>query len=670
MAVVPMQKVTLLGLQRDRKKLLELIQRRGVVEVSAEAEAPPGYTRTDSGKMLAHLDRCSRTVDQALDILQQYVPEKKSMLSSLEGPRQMTEAEYKQEVDTHEESIAAARRLTALARKVAECEGETVRIRTQLDSLKPWLELDVSMKLTGTRQTTAFIGTIPEALTLSELLGRLAAQAPEAEAVHAEIISTSTDQTAVFVLCIQSQRQMVGDALRAIGFSLPAVSAGTVPEEESRRLQEKQAAVQQEKADAEQEIRNLAPMRKRIEFLVDYYASRRVKYEAIDRMLHTKNVFVLEGYIPQPAIEDLKKAVERFEVWLEFETPPEGEQPPVLLKNSAFTEPAEGVVEMYSMPSVRDIDPTSIMSVFYYILFGMMLSDAAYGLLMAVGCFVLVKKFPRMKAGLKKSLKMFMWCGVSTFIWGALFGSWFGDAPQIIASVFFGVEFTVPALWFTPLDDPMRLLMFSFVLGIIHLYVGLGIQFYQLWKAGQKADAIYDVGAWYGLVTGLLVWLCSTELFQGIAGLSFTIPEVIVLIAQLLSAASALLIIFTAGRTSRKPVIRFLKGLYGLYNVTSYLSDILSYSRLLALGLATGVIASVINQMGSMMGPSVGGVILFIVVFLIGHVFNIGINLLGAYVHTNRLQYVEFFGKFYEGGGEKFKPFARTAKFIQFKEEK
>ena len=139
--------------------------------------------------------------------------------------------------------LSFARRLTPLARKVAECEGETVRIRTQLDSLKPWLKLDVSMKLTGTRQTTAFIGTISEALTQPELLGRLAAQAPEAEAVHAEIISTSTDQTVVFVLCEQSQRQMVGVALRAIGFSLPAVSAGTVPEEESRRLQEKLAAV-------------------------------------------------------------------------------------------------------------------------------------------------------------------------------------------------------------------------------------------------------------------------------------------------------------------------------------------------------------------------------------------------------------------------------------------
>lgn len=114
---------------------------------------------------------------------------------------------------------------------------------------------------------------------------------------------------------------------------------------------------------------------------------------------------------------------------------------------------------------------------------------------------------------------------------------------------------------------------------------------------------------------------------------------------------------------------RLLKGAYALYNVTGYLSDILSYSRLLALGLATGVIASVVNQMGAMGGKGPVGIILFILVFLIGQAINFGIELLGAYVHTNRLQFVEFFGKFYDGGGEKFKPFAVHTKFFKFKED-
>ena len=129
-------------------------------------------------------------------------------------------------------------------------------------------------------------------------------------------------------------------------------------------------------------------------------------------------------------------------------------------------------------------------------------------------------------------------------------------------------------------------------------------------------------------------------------------------------------IVLTSGRSSKSIGKRFLKGLYGLYGVSSYLSDILSYSRLLALGLATGVIASVFNQMGAMPGNNPLGVIIFIFAFVVGHTLNIGINVLGAYVHTNRLQFVEFFGKFFEGGGRKFAPFTTKTKYFKITEEK
>lgn len=668
MATVPMKKVRLFGLQRERKKLLELVQRMGIVEVT-EMMPEEGFARSDSTKQLAHLDRCIRTVDQALEILNQYVPEKKSLTASLNGPAELSDAEFERQVASHEEAIGAARQIVALSRKIAECGAESTRLQTKADALKPWLNLDISLASPGTAYTAALIGVIPEPVTLEQLLSRLAAEKPEAEAVHAEIISTSPDQTAIFVLCLKEQRQMVSEGLRAMGFSLPSVQTSKVPQVKYDSLLARKAEQEQIRAEQERQIVELAPMRDRIRFLADYYASRKVKYQVIDRLGQSKNVFVLQGYIPQPAEAALQRALEPYDAYAEFLDPAPDEQPPVLLKNNAVAAPAESVVEMYSMPSKHDIDPTAVMAVFYYVLFGMMLSDAAYGLIMAIGCFAVVKKFPRMSAGLKKMLQMFMYCGISTAVWGMLFGSWFGDAPAVIARTFFHSDFTIPALWFTPLSDPMRLLMFSFLIGIVHLYTGLGIQFYQLWRDGKKADAIYDVGLWYGLVTGLIVWLCSTEMFQGIAGMHFAIPAAVVTAAQVVSAISAVGIIITAGRASHKPVIRLLKGIYGLYGVTNYLSDILSYSRLLALGLATGVIAQVINQMGSMMGGGAAGAILFIVVFLIGHTFNIGINLLGAYVHTNRLQYVEFFGKFYEGGGESFKPFARTKQFVQLKED-
>ncbi len=265
---------------------------------------------------------------------------------------------------------------------------------------------------------------------------------------------------------------------------------------------------------------------------------------------------------------------------------------------------------------------------------------------------------------------MFFYCGISTTFWGVMFGGYFGDAVPVIAKTFFHSDFTIPPLWFAPLDDPMRLLMFSFLLGVIHLFTGLGVQFYQLARRKKFADALYDVVFWYFLVGGLILLLVSTEMFQDMAGLSLAMPPFVSTLAAVFAGVGAVGIVLTAGRESKSIGKRFLKGLYGLYGVSSYLSDILSYSRLLALGLATGVIATVFNQLGSMMGGGVFGAIFFIIVFVIGHVLNLAINLLGAYVHTNRLQYVEFFGKFYEGNGRKFAPFTANTKHFKITEEK
>ena len=137
-----------------------------------------------------------------------------------------------------------------------------------------------------------------------------------------------------------------------------------------------------------------------------------------------------------------------------------------------------------------------------------------------------------------------------------------------------------------------------------------------------------------------------------------------------LALVGAVLTVLTSGRSSKNISGKLGGGLYGLYNTASgYLGDILSYSRLLALGLSTGVIATVINLLGTMPGNKIAKLILFIGVFLLGHTANIAINLIGTYVHTNRLQYVEFFSKFYEGGGRSFTPLKADTKHFRFKEE-
>ena len=181
-------------------------------------------------------------------------------------------------------------------------------------------------------------------------------------------------------------------------------------------------------------------------------------------------------------------------------------------------------------------------------------------------------------------------------------------------------------------------------------------------------DMIYDVVLWYVLLIACVVFLLTVPTMADMLGVS-TLAASWQKPAGILMAVSAVGIILTGGRESKNWFKRILKGLYSLYGISSWLSDILSYSRLLALGLATGVIATVFNSMGSMGGNSPGGVIMFIIVFLIGNVLNLAINALGAYVHTNRLTYVEFFGKFYEGGGTAFRPFAVNTKYYKIKED-
>lgn len=249
-----------------------------------------------------------------------------------------------------------------------------------------------------------------------------------------------------------------------------------------------------------------------------------------------------------------------------------------------------------------------------------------------------------------------------------MFGGFFGDFLEVVSTTFFNTSWKTPTLWFNIMDALMQMLVFCMLLGLIHLYTGLAIQFYQLMRQKRYKDAVYDVVFWFGLVTGLVFILLDSALFQGIAQMEFHIPPVVVTVSGVVAAVCAVGIIATSGRESRG-IKRFLKGLYGLYGITSWLGDVLSYSRLMALGLATSVVGSVVNQMASMKGNGVVGVIMFIVIFLLGHTLNFGINVLGAYVHTNRLQYVEFFGKFYEGGGRRFSPFQINSKYYSIKED-
>lgn len=671
MAVMPMQRIGIYALKSRRKPILELIQRRGVVEIHAEKAEDAVFRQTDTAPAKARFENNTSTLQAALEALDKLEPEKKSLLAPLEGRTPIPLSRYEETAGAAGKTLRAASRVNALWKKCADDRAEILRLEAQIRMLEPWSRLDVSMRTTGTASTAAFIGSFPAEYTEEALKAEIARGAPEIDGVAVEVLSAGTQQTCAFLLCHASNGAKLEAFLRSIGFTYPADRSKKPPQ---ARMQDLNARIEKLRAEidgAEAEIRTYAALRGAMQYTIDYFSMRIEKYDVLGRLWQSPHVFVITGYIPAesaPALE--KELTEKFEAYVELETPAEDEDVPVKLKNNAFAAPVEGVLESYSMPGRKEIDPSTLMAVFYYFLFGMMLSDAGYGLLMVIGCGIALAKFKNMEESLRKFLKMFLYCGISTVFWGAMFGSFFGDAVTVIGKTFFNADIAIPALWFTPLNEPMRLLLFSFLIGVIHLFAGLGAQFYQLARQGLWKDAVFDVVFWYMLVGGGILYLLSMQMFADMVSLGFTLPAAVGTAGAIAAGIGAVGIVLTAGRESRSPFKRLLKGLYGLYGVSGYLSDILSYSRLLALGLATGVIASVFNQMGAMLGNSPAGVAVFVFAFLVGHTLNLGINVLGAYVHTNRLQFVEFFGKFFEGGSRKFNPFSAKTKYFKITEEK
>ncbi len=654
-----MKRIQIAALSENRKEILEYLQRKGIVEVSDEEN--DSLARINTADTISQFEKYISTAIQAKAVIDEYAPQKQSMLASLNDRRELTEDEYKKHFSHREAILKDCYHLVECQKTIADKRAEIVKAQTQADILKVWLSLDIPMSFEGTRLTRCFIGTLPAQYTKDELLGKIAEINPELKMLDIEIAAASKEQTCIAALSHKCEANDALAALRELGFAQTSEPIKQKPKAKLLQIENEIAGYKKEIEENINIIKSYSDKADKIEFLIDHLTMRRDRYHALNKVGLTKRTFILRGYIPEKYACSLTSELEnKFDIAISVTEPAEEDDVPVLLQNNGFAAPVESITEMYALPTKGDVDPSPVMAFFYYFFFGMMLSDAGYGLVMVIVSALLLSKF-RLKDSMKKSLKMFMYCGISTVFWGAMFGSWFGDIVSVINVQFLGGSTVNLAIWFDPIKDPMKLLLWAFAFGIVHLFVGLGVKFVMLWKDGKKADAIFDVIPAYMLVLG------AAPLAGGILT---PVPPIFALVGKYMALAGVVLVILTASRSSKNILARLGGGLYGLYNMASgYLSDVLSYSRLLALGLATGSIAGVVNLMGSMSGNLVLKGIILTVVFVVGHSLNIAINLLGAYVHTNRLQFVEFFSKFYEGGGRAFDPLKVNTKYIRFKEE-
>lgn len=670
MAKLKMQKLRIIAMRDQRKQVLEQLQRSGLVEIESTPEDQT-LVHDDTSAQCAQLEDYIKDIDGALAVLEEAAPEKKPFLSGWRPRPVISAEEYAKVLDGSAEGLALCADIERLRRELEEIRAERVRTQTRLDALEPWSALTVPMSFRGTRDTAAFIGTVQSVHTEESLTLSLARLCPEVEGIHCQVLSAMGDSTCVMVLCMKDDAETVETALRGMGYARPSESADQPPSQVIAQLKGDQALRDSREEELRQAVVNMADQRGRLQYLSDALTVRLEKYQSIARLGCGENCFIIEGWTPERDYAQVESEMTELGAYCErVETDPKDE-PPVALKNNKFTEGGEPVLEMYSMPSKNDIDPTNVMAIWYYILFGIMLGDAAYGAIMVIACaFVLLKFKP--EARQRKNMKLFMFSGFSAIIWGIVFGSVFGNLPNVIGEVFFGIEGAIDnalvlrPLWFDPIAEPMNMMIFAIALGGVHVLFGLGMGMYVSFKNKDYIGGLCDSGAWILMLVSGIGWALLTMMGES---LPFTVPSIVSPILLGLLIFSVLVILVMNGRSSKSPFKRLLKGAYALYGVTSYLGDFMSYSRLLALGLATGVISQVFNTIGTMFGGGAFGAVMLVIVGIIGHTLNIAISLIGCYVHDARLQYVEFFGKFYEGGGRPFTPLTANTKYFRFKED-
>ncbi len=547
---------------------------------------------------------------------------------------------------TVDETLAVLDERAALFRQLEKEESD-------IAALTPFLPLKLPLDFDGTDTTAFYLGLMPAGVDAGRAREALADLAAECS-----VISEAPTGVALAVTVYRADAEAALSALSGVGFVRSDFAgqkraARYLLKDARHRIEDLQLKIEKN----EEHLARLAENLTDVEMLWDTEKTTLLAEENKAAMAATDNCVFFSGWCPRDKRERVVKLLEKYEAAYEFSLPQEGDDVPVLLKNNGFARNFEWVLGMYAYPRYGTFDPTFIMSIFYFLIFGLMFADAGYGLVLSVVCFAAVR-WLHPRESMKRFLLMFGYCGISCIICGVLFGAYFGDFPLKFLSNVVGLApekmpnlsilpTTEPnlAVLFDPLQNPMAFLLLSLGVGAVHLVAGMAVHAVVLCKNGRPQDALFDVVTYWVLFAGI-----------GVVFLNRTVGLILIIVG-------ALSIVLTQGRSREKIGGKIVGGLGGLYGLINYASDLLSYSRILALGLAAGVIGQVVNILATLKGASFIGFILMILVFTVGHLLNLAINVLGTFVHTSRLQYIEFFGKFYEDGGTPFRPIAPSDRY-------
>lgn len=635
--IVTMKKVSLLGLLSQQQQIMAALQKFGRVQFIGEA--------ADSGKtgQLQLTREKAAEIARCIQFLESFRVETRSLLASLNvTSRAVSEADAAALLADGGRLDRAVEAVHGYESELAGIKTEITRLEAQKALLDPWTGLSVKIEdMADTRLTRVVPGFV-----LTRDAAAFFAEADDTDGIAVSEAGTTTEN-ACFLLA--AHRGCLAELDRLTKqYNFIRIDFGGLTGTPRQAMETTRTRL----ADCEKRLGELSDrlghseLLEYFENMCDLTGIRAQLLAATALSSDTACCFVAEGWVPAEDCDKLQKTLESVSdsFVVEFFDPTEDEEPPTLVRSNPAVRPFESIVDAFSHPNYRDVDPNTLVAIFYSIFFGMMVGDAGYGLILVVACGA-VLFFMKPKPSTRRFLGVFFAGGLAAVAVGVIMGSYFGAAifPALLPIT---SESGMPL----QLEIPLQMMGVSIGLGVLHLFSGYCAKAYKNIRDGKIFAAIFDQGFWMLFITGLLL-LAAPILFEGSLG------QTLSTVGKYMALICAAGLVLTQGRDKKGIIGKIGGGLGSLYNVSGFLGDALSYTRLFALGLSSGIIAWVFNMMSQLLGTdSVVGVIYMVIILLIGHSINFALSLLSAYVHTSRLQYVEFLGKFYEGNGEEYLP--------------
>lgn len=539
-------------------------------------------------------------------------------------------------------------------RRLVEWQESQDSLEKERDELENWTGLPVPLDEIKSSPTSSVVPLRVATAEVQALKDRLEKEAPESEL---ETMKERGAWTNCLLLHHPSVAAEVQSILREYTVQEVTLPAGVDdPRDRLAQVKRELTAIAGRRERALARVAGLQENVPALDVLHELLVNKQQQITVTSMFGVTRSVVEIQGWVTDRGKQSALEAIEALtdDVVIDFADPAEGDNPPVSLANPKWARPFEFLVKMFGPPNRMEYDPTVILGISFAIFFGFCIGDTGYGLVLIVA-FLLLRRYLPLGRNSKDLLTALTYGAAMAVVFGVLTGSYFG----IELSKLPGFLITMAVL--DPLGKTLFVMGVCVGIGVVHMLAGTVIEFRDNWRQGNRLDALIDQGLVLLLFAG-----------GGIAGILAALHVVPAQVVYLIVAVSVLLMLLLLGRSAQSIAGKIVNGLYETYGlVVGFISDAISYVRLFALGLATYIIGLVINTMAGLtrgMGPVIG-IVLMLVILVVGHTFNVAINLLGAFVHPLRLEFVEFFGKFYDDGGRDFKPFGVDSKIVMITDE-